>query len=156
MRLVYVCFLAAVLFVGAVSCDQSKIYNNSEPIAGETWHYDSAVAFSFEIEDTVNIHDMLLHIRNAKDYEYSNMWVFVTFEYPNGTEYTDTVECPLAFSDGKWIGSSGPGYVNNLVMFKKDMQFPVPGEYKVHIVHGMRDEHLEGIENIGLRVQRAV
>ncbi len=137
-------------------CDNTGIFNQTVEINEATWPFEKEIHFESQIEDTVNLHDVVINLRTGKTYEYSNLWLFVDFRYPNGKTYTDTIECPLAYPDGRWVGSTGPGYVNTAIIIKKDMVFPAAGDYKINVRHGMRDDTLSEIKNIGLRIQRAV
>lgn len=149
-------YIFVFLALGFTACDATGIYNETRETENEVWAYESPLRFDVNVEDTVNLHDVVVNLRTSKTYEYSNLWLFVEFNYPTGHSYTDTIECPLAYPDGRWVGSSGPGYINTAVIIKKDLIFPVSGEYNINIRHGMRDDSLNEIKTVGLRIQRAV
>lgn len=149
-------FSLLILLAGTAACDTTGIYNETRDIENEVWAFEAPVNFYAEVNDTVNLHDIVVNLRTGKTYDYSNLWLFVDFTYPNGNAFTDTIECPLAYPDGRWVGSSGPGYINTAVIIKKDMIFPVSGKYNINIRHGMRDDSLHEIKTVGLRIQKAV
>lgn len=149
-------FFFLTLCTVMAACDATGIYNETREIEDETWAFESPVNFKADVQDTVNLHDVVVNLRTGKTYNYSNLWLFVDFTYPGGNAFTDTIECPLAYPDGRWVGSSGPGYINTSVIIKKDMIFPESGNYNINIRHGMRDDSLHEIKTVGLRIQRAV
>jgi gliding motility-associated lipoprotein GldH len=148
--------LSVVLALTITSCNNNAVFQDSVEMKKTVRHYNEPAEFEFSMKDSINHYDMLVNIRNGTDYAYNNMWLFVTYEYPNDSILTDTVECPLAYSNGEWIGSGIGDVVDNLVMFKQDVRFPRAGNYKVSIRHGMRNDDLKAVHSIGLRVQRAL
>ena len=67
----------------------------------------------------------------------------------------DTLEYNLADEYGKWLGT-GSGAIKELqVSYKQAIHFPDSGVYQVRIRQGMRDSVLTGINNVGVRVEKA-
>ena len=93
-------------------------------------------------------------MRNNNDYLYANIFFFVDIEDPSGLHQVDTLQYILAAPDGKWLGS-GVGEIKFNLLKLKEKEIMQPGLYKYKIVHGMRDDVLIGIEDIGLRIERS-
>ena len=144
--------LLMVLILG--SCLSDNIYSGTEKIEGGSWNrYDKPV-FMAEINDTVNPCDILITIRNTSSYEYRNIFLFIKTSSPHGLSIKDTVEYKLADEKGNWFGK-GLGDIHDIsVPFKTNILFPENGTYTFTVEQGMRNEDLEGIVDIGLRVIR--
>jgi gliding motility-associated lipoprotein GldH len=82
------------------------------------------------------------------------MFFFVDVESPDGEHQIDTLQYLLAEPGGKWLGSGVGEIKYNLFKFKED-QTMQSGVYKFSIAHGMRDDLLLGIEDVGLRIEES-
>lgn len=146
-------FLLAGMLV-LTSCDSNMVFEESRPIPDHTWAVDYPVRMEFEIKDTLALHNFYLILRNGEEYSYSNIFVFVEMEFPNGKKAIDTVECVLADPSGKWYGSGSGSIYDNRILYKQSKRFPLAGRYRLEITQGMRDEELKGIYDVGFRLAR--
>jgi gliding motility-associated lipoprotein GldH len=143
-------FLAAIM----QRCDSGKVYQEVNDFSNTEWAFADVQRFNVTVEDTLNPHLLLVNVRNTSAYRYSNLWLFVTRIAPGGLAHTDTIECPLASADGRWLGTVSGDLIDNLILFNKDFRFKDPGTYTFKIQHGMRSDTLTDIAGIGLRVQK--
>lgn len=149
--------LLPILFMAFLitSCDPGRVYDESLHIAGASWHQDSVCHYAVSIDDSTALNDLYISIRNNTDYQYSNLYLFVTTVFPNGHSTRDTIEFILADKQGKWLGSGSGKIRDNLIMLQKNLRFPLRGEYHFYLQQGMRHERLNGIEDIGMRIERS-
>lgn len=148
------------LFFGLIlilfsSCDKNRVYDKYEPIPPLGWNKDSLVVFSVPITDTLQNHNLYLNIRNDINYSYSNLWLFIEIKQPGEIAVTDTFEILMADGAGKWLGEGFGGIKTRQVAYRSGVYFPVSGEYKISIQHGMRDDILKSINDVGFRVEKA-
>ncbi len=136
------------------ACDKNLVFEKYQPIAESGWHKDSLAVFSIPITDTLQNHNLYINVRNDVKYKYSNLWLFIEINQPGKIGITDTLEILLADPTGKWLGEGFGGIKNRQIKYKGGVYFPVSGEYKINIQQGMRDELLEGITDIGFRVEK--
>jgi gliding motility-associated lipoprotein GldH len=153
MKLFQLIIIGAILVVYS-SCDLNRVFDEYKPIPEEKWHQDSLLTFAIPISDTLQNHNLYINVRNNIDFEYSNLWLFVNIEQPNGVAKQDTIEIPLAEPSGKWLGKGFGGYKPQHAVYKRNVFFPSSGEYKISIQQGMRKAQLEGISDVGLRVEK--
>lgn len=150
-----------ILFFGltiffAASCGTPPVFEHYKTIETEVWDVDDTVKTSFAIVDTIQTYNFFINLRNNNNYNYSNLYVFVDTEFPNGKKLTDTVECVLAYPDGRWIGNGFGNVYDNRVMYKFRKRFPLIGTYQLKITHAMREEKLDGILDVGFRLEKTV
>jgi gliding motility-associated lipoprotein GldH len=143
---------ALLLFMWA--CDFSRVYEDYKPIEKEGWHKDSLVSFNVDITDTISANNLMVNVRNMGNYPNSNIWLFVKIYSPDGKCIGDTIEYTLADLSGKWKGSGIGDIFDNQFPFKSNVNFPVSGEYRVEVQHGMRKTILPGISDIGIRIEK--
>ena len=93
-------------------------------------------------------------MRHTESYKYSNLFLFINSYFPEGTYARDTIQLILADQKGKWYGKGFGKIKEYQVMIRQGIVFPVTGIYKIGIEQGMRDNNLQGIEDIGIRIER--
>jgi gliding motility-associated lipoprotein GldH len=142
--------LIALLF----SCDRNRVFEAYKELPQTGWNKDSLVVFKIDVTDTLQNNILYLNVRNDIKYKYSNLWLFVKIDQPGKTAIADTFEMILAAPTGKWLGEGFGGIKTRQVIYKSGIYFPVSGEYKINIQHGMRENVLQGITDIGFRVER--
>ncbi|MBN1599723.1 MAG: gliding motility lipoprotein GldH [Bacteroidales bacterium] len=142
-----------LIFAVVFSCDKYGVFEKVVEVQNSEWEADTKYDFNFTISDTTLSYDLLIHFRNSKHYMYSNVWLFIQTTSPSGTVQRDTLEIILANQAGRWMGQ-GIGDVNAiLVPYKVNVLFPIRGIYNISLQHAMREEKLEHVLDIGLRVQ---
>lgn len=149
-----ICFL--LLTLAFVSCSGDEVvFQKSVEFPNEGWNKDSVAVFDFEATDTVGSYDIVVDLRNDGSYRYQNFWLFVRSVSPDSVVFSDTLECVLADNYGRWIGE-GSGSMRHLpVMFLSDVKFPKKGVYSFELIQGMREDLLQGIHDIGLRIMKS-
>lgn len=145
-------FVALTIILVISSCNTNTVYNNNVTLPIEGWYKNNAVVFNIYINDSVNNHMFTLSIRNSINYRYSNLYLFLLTEFPNGNISKDTIECILANNEGKWLGKGWGDTKENKITLKSDLRFPLTGEYKFLVQQAMRVDTLFGINDIGLSV----
>lgn len=146
--------LIIILVIGIVSCDRKRVFESYRTLDKNGWNKDSIVSFDVTLTDTIKNNNIFVNIRNKGTYPYSNLWLFLTICSPDGKTHTDTVEFSLAEPSGKWKGSGIGGLHDNQIVYKNSVYFPHKGIYKFQLKQGMRDNVLQGIRDIGIRVEK--
>ncbi len=138
-----------------VSCEPPALYERNMPVDPAGWNIADSVAFEVPIGDTVNSMKFTLSLRHNADYAYSNIYFFLSTWYPDQRYSRDTIQLLLAGKDGKWFGR-GFGKLKEVEVVLKDrVVFPMKGTYRFSFVQAMRTESLEGVEDIGVRIEKA-
>jgi gliding motility-associated lipoprotein GldH len=147
-----VLILFALVFT---ACDDAMVYEENSEITEAVWSISDEKEFEFEINDTVTLHNLLINVRNGENYPYSNLFLFVELQFPNGKRAVDTLECYLADPTGAWIGTGIGDIYDSRFVYQKKKSFPLAGNYKVIIGQAMRVEELEGIYDVGFRLEKS-
>lgn len=136
------------------SCDPLLFFSDDHDVDSRGWSMFNAERFEMVISDTGQFYNFFVDLRLKDSYSYSNLFLFITTTFPDGSLAHDTIECPVADGQGKWLGK----HMGNTVDFRyplcRKVRFPQEGSYHFDIVHGMRDSDLEGVRNIGLRLEK--
>jgi len=150
----FFCLVVMSLATLLVACDNKSVYDMYTAIPNLKWEANKPVVFNVEIKDTINPHNVYINIRNSSKYENMNLFLFVHTISPSGAELVDTFECMLADERGKWLGSGWGDIYDNRFVYKKQVRFPVQGEYLFRITQAMRTEELKNISDVGLRIDK--
>lgn len=151
LRLFFIFGLLASLFF--ISCDSNRYYEQNIEVPGEEWMANESMDFTMEIEDTNSLFNFYVNVRNTNDYPYANLYIFIESTFPDSLIARDTVELQLASLDGKWLGSGYGKYKYHHFILRKAMRFVQQGSYSFKIEQGMRKEQLQGISDIGIRLE---
>jgi len=136
------------------SCNQQVVIDENLSIPQDGWDLNQKAAFEIDITDTVGLYAFYINIRQQETYRYSNLYIFLHTTFPNGTLTHDTIECVLARDDGRWLGKSSGSLISNQILLNPSLRFPIMGKYHFEIEQAMRERWLEGIEDIGIRIEK--
>jgi gliding motility-associated lipoprotein GldH len=154
-RITFQLFTFCILLISIFACNNNSFFGEYKTIPRALWHRDSLVVFQVPITDTLQNHDLYIDVRNDIEYKYSNLWLFIDIVQPGDSiAVTDTFEVTLADPAGKWLGHGFGGVKTNELLFKQNVYFPISGIYTIEIKQGMRGTQLEGITEVGFRVER--
>jgi gliding motility-associated lipoprotein GldH len=137
-----------------MACSPDYFFNEDKAIEGNIWKINQKITFDKDINDTIGKYNFYLNLRTTTSYEYSNLYIFFETEFPDGRHSKDTIECPLAAEDGTWLGKTSGSLIENKILFKTRVIFPVAGNYKFSIQHAMRNDNLEEITDVGLCIEK--
>ena len=136
---------------GLSSCSHNEMYYQYQSFQKASWHKDSIARFEVLVSDTLSTFDIDVKIRNNNSYQFENLWLFVDFTLPSGESRRDTLECILADHFGKWEGK-GFSLYDLEKSYKSNVRYPQSGVYTYSIQHGMRQDVLKGISDVGIRI----
>ncbi|OMP32159.1 gliding motility lipoprotein GldH [Mangrovimonas sp. DI 80] len=155
-----------VLLMGILylSCDSNQVYDEYQTVPNK-WHKDAVISFKVTPPDSLNNYNLFVNLRNTSDYKYSNLFLIVGMEYPNGKITKDTLEYAMAKPNGEFLGTGFSDVKENKLWYKgyeSPFVFDESGEYTINIQQAMREnghlegvEELEGITDIGFRIEHA-
>lgn len=147
--------MTALLFVALLwSCDRQRVFEENRAIEKGAWNARQEIVFETSLKDTNMRYNVYLNVRNATDYPYSNLYLFLDTRFPDGTIARDTIDCLLADYDGRWLGSGMGSVKYNRFLFQQGVRFPQSGSYRFGLQQAMRTNTLQGIHDIGLRIEK--
>ena len=136
------------------SCANNAIIDETISIPKAQWDSQNWAYFNVDIQDTVSAYNFYFTLRHLENYKYSNLYLFMHTTMPNGAITHDTIECLLAEPSGRWIGK-GSGTMRNIdIVLNNNLHFPMRGIYKFEIEQAMWDSVLEGISDVGLKIEK--
>jgi len=144
---------AGVIFVFAVGCNRDKvIFNEVKPVPSGEWAYGDVYDYAFDVTDTSETYRLLLYLEYATDYSWQNLYTSITTVFPDDSTRTDVISFELASKTGAWYGDCGSEFCKLNIPLQQEVKFPIPGEYRISFEQYMREEVVEGIKAVGLKL----
>ncbi|MGQ1946357.1 gliding motility lipoprotein GldH [Geofilum sp. OHC36d9] len=143
--------LGLVLLFAA--CGPKIIYEKQILFGPEGWNMNQPAVFEMTLSDTTDIMDFGLTFNHGNNYPYSNLWVFLTIQGPNGVQKKDTLEMILATVDGQWLGEKSGGEYSLSAAFQPHVRLAEPGLYRFEVQQGMRNEILNDFKSVSFWVR---
>ncbi|MCM1449746.1 MAG: gliding motility lipoprotein GldH [Clostridiales bacterium] len=142
--------LSSLLAIAMLSCDYKGEFSGYAEIADDGWPYGERLAYTIDLgSDSVAMADVELTLTHDNSYEYSNLWIEVSYDTPSG-ELVDTVNVPMCDVYGNWYGKGLPGYYQ-LVYKLTPHQVQLVDSGRIVVRHIMRVDTLGGITQVGVR-----
>jgi len=148
--------LMALVFLG--SCQTIDLYEKTVDIPGHAWKSNFKPSFSFTIKDTAAAYQIYLTLRHDDKYSFNNIYVSVNTLQPGADSiYTIRQDLRLANDEQGWR-YSGIGmddiWDHSLAITPTNQYFYFrkPGTYTFTIEQIMRQDPLEHVYNVGLRL----
>lgn len=143
-----------LIILALSSCNSNLLYTNESVMPENTWNLFNNPEFTFTVSDTIQRTNIFFTIRTGSQYPFRNIFLFVTTTSPDGKSITDTLEYFLAGEKGNWLGK-GFGDIRELKLpYRQNVYFPSKGAYIFRIQHGMRAGDLQGVYDVGLRIEK--
>ena len=136
-------------------CDGDRVYDKFKDIPDGLWNRTEFIKFDVEIDDTTAVYNVFINLRHTGNYKFSNVYFFLSTIYPDKKISRDTVDCLLADEKGKWLGKGLGDLKDNQFMLKRNVYFRQKGIYTFEFEQAMRVDKLEGIESIGIRIEKS-
>lgn len=146
--------LAFILMLALTSCGEQAYFDEAYSFEENSWSETDTAHFEIDVADTIQSFNFIMTLRTSTQYEYSNIWVYVISEAPDGTKSKVAQRIPLARPDGSWIGRVSGTIVESRLKFDSK-PFPMKGIYSFDIANATQQESLDEVLDISLRVEKA-
>lgn len=154
----FFCLQLLVCGLWLSSCQTIDLFEKTTAIPNHEWSSKFVPQFSFDIKDTTAFYQVYVIIRHDDRYNYNNIWINLTAQGPDGQKVSFTqIEIPLALKEKGWLGSGmGDVYEHRVPITLDPAKFQMArkGTYRFSIAHAMREDPLQQVLNVGLRIEK--
>lgn len=147
----------ALCGTGAISsCVRINEFEKATSIRDQKWYYQDVPEFKFDINDTTALYNVYVTLRHTDQYDYNNIWLKLSVKRPGDSTIFQKINLKLADDAKGWEGSG----LNDIFEVRKliskgPVSFPKAGEYVFTLAQIMRENPLEHVLSVGLRVEKA-
>jgi gliding motility-associated lipoprotein GldH len=136
-------------------CSQDRVFEQYVSLKNDEWFLSQRPNFYYEIKDTSARYNVYFNVRHTGNYNYSNLFVYFLLQGPKSPLEKKRLEFRLAEEDGKWLGSGLGDVYSNQIEILHEVKFQKPGVYSFGFEQNMRDNPLQGIEDVGVLIAKA-
>jgi len=137
-----------------VSCDSSKIYHEVETFEEHKWNKSEKIVFEPEIIEADKYYKFTFNIRYFSGFPHLFLKLDVKITNTNGVIYSDKLKIQTRTKDFKYIGSGMGDYWDLDYVFIEKQKLNKEGKYKIEVTHGLNNEYVILIEELGLTINK--
>lgn len=139
----------------AVSCAKIDMFEKLAEIPSQQWSYNYRPVFTFQITDTASLYNLYIVLRHTDAYDYNNIWLRLGSKAPGDSMHFQNINLVLANDANGWEGTG----TDDIFEVRKNITrgavpFKKPGIYTFSIAQIMRENPLQHILNVGLRIEK--
>ena len=150
--------LAAILltFISFVAaCGTIDVFEKNVSIPNHEWSNTFKPEIAFEISDTTSLYNIYVVLRHTDAYRYKNIYMNIYTQVPGDTLLKQRLDLQLATDDKGWLGSGMDDIFEHRIRITREpQQLSRSGLYKFKLEQIMREEPLQNIMNVGVRVEK--
>ncbi len=144
-----------LLILLAASCIKIDQFEKTVKMPSREWFYNNTPAFTFHITDTNTLYNLYIVLRHTDAYNYNNIWLRLGTQFPGDSMKFQNINLTLASDSKGWEGNG----MDDIFEVRKNISrgpvsFKKPGDYTFSVSQIMRENPLENILNVGVRVER--
>jgi gliding motility-associated lipoprotein GldH len=149
-------FALLLVFVSFITaCETIDVFEKNVNIPGHEWSNSFRPEIAFEISDTTSLYNIYVVLRHTDAYRYKNIYMNIYTQVPGDTLLKQRLDLQLATDDKGWLGSGMDDIFEHRIRITKDPQkLTKAGLYKFTLEQTMREEPLQHVMNVGIRVEK--
>lgn len=147
------CFLPFAFCLSLISCTTSDLYEKHVSLPNHEWKNDDKPSFDFTIKDTTSLYKVFFVIRHTEKYRYNNIWINLYSQPAGDTLHQAQYELQLATNEKGWLATG----MGDIYEHRKELTRPVrlkAGTYKLILENIMREDPLQHVLNVGIRIEK--
>ena len=134
------------------SCTTVDLYEKNITLPRFRWKSNFKPEFTFVIRDTTVRYQLYLVLRHNEKYNYNNIWINLYSQPPGDTTHKASYELPLANNVG-WLATGMDDIYEHRLELTKATPLKA-GTYHFKVEQIMREDPLENVMSVGLRVEK--
>ena len=150
--------IAVLLIFAGSSCTTTDLYEKSVSIPGHAWKNSYKPSFTFTIKDTTSAYQVFLILRHNDKYSFNNIYVNLYALQPGSdSARIARFDLPLGTNEEGWLATGMDDiYEHRIALTPPGSQtfFRKPGDYTFSVEQIMREDPLENVLNVGIRVEK--
>lgn len=147
-------FFIAALFLQACTLS-TGVFEKNVQIPRQSWPSTFKPDIPFDIEDTVSLYNVYIVLRHTEAYTWNNLYLRASVKTPDQkTARSGDYDLTLATNEKGWLGTAMDDIYESRLLIQQRTRFTTPGVYHFMIEQLMREDPLQHMLSIGLRVEK--
>lgn len=152
----FLCLVSCALCL--FSCQTIDLYEKTANIPGHKWKSNFKPSFTFTIKDTSSPYQLFITLRHRDKYDFNNIYLNITTIQPGqDSSQSALYDLKLGNDEKGWLGSGMDDIYEHRIPLTPTgtpFYFRKPGEYTFTLEQAMREDPLEDVMNVGLRIEK--
>lgn len=150
---VYLIFIALLICFSA--CQHKEVYYQFREINKGEWSRNDTLIYKIDslLIDNNIPYKVSIELGHNSDYPYRNICFLVQENFEDTAFFSISKPYLIADPFGKWDGSGFGALYQLSLSYKDTVFFKGRRNFCIKVVHGMRDEPLNGIEKVGIKIE---
>jgi gliding motility-associated lipoprotein GldH len=145
----YIALLGAIFLI---SCGNKYTFDETKSVNGDFWQYKDSLTYTVDIVDTAARYDIIATVTHDDTYANENLYVKIGTKFPDGKAQQDLISLELADKTGQWYGK-GSSTVALDIPLQQRARLNQKGKYTFSFKQYTRNDSLQGIKSVGLKLQ---
>ncbi|GHV11187.1 gliding motility lipoprotein GldH [Bacteroidia bacterium] len=129
------------------------MYSSFQSLPNSKWLQEQELRFEVPVTNISTTYKLKLELRSSDEYPFRNLTMLIDCQIPDGGVWrSDTLNVELADRQGKWYGN-GISVYSYAIPYCSHIQYPDTGMFVYTVRHGMEENVLQGISDVGLTVE---
>jgi gliding motility-associated lipoprotein GldH len=148
--------LSFITFFSLITaCTTVDVFEKNITVPRHEWSSSFRPEIIFEITDTLSSYNIFAVIRHSDAYRYKNIWMNMYIQSPGDTIKKQQLDLRLATDDKGWLGSGMDDIYEHRILITDKPVALKSGTYRFRLENIMREDPLEHVLNVGIRVEKA-
>jgi len=140
------------------ACQTVDLYEQTASIPGHNWKSSFKPSFTFTIRDTTAEYRLFLTLRHLDTYNYNNIYINLYTKQPGEDSLRSArYDLKLGNDETGWSGSGMDDIFEHRIPLTPpgmSFRFRKPGDYTYTLEQVMREDPLQHVLNVGLRIEK--
>ncbi|MBC7826467.1 MAG: gliding motility lipoprotein GldH [Chitinophagaceae bacterium] len=137
------------------ACTTVDVFEKNITIPKHEWSSSFRPEIRFEINDTLSEYNIFAVVRHTDAYRYKNIWVNIYTQAPGDSSKKQQLDLRLATDNKGWLGSGMDDIFEHRILITGKPILLKSGTYLFKLENIMREDPLEHVMNVGIRVEKA-
>lgn len=148
-------FILAIITCFSASCVKTDVFEKNISVQNHEWEKTYKPEIQFTITDTASAYNIFFVIRHTDAYHFNNLWVKLESKAPGATKFDEQqFDLPLATAS-QWNGVGMDDiFEHRILLYNRPVKFNQKGTYTIKLQHIMRENPLQEVMNVGLRLEK--
>ena len=157
MKKPFLFFLVACTLQWTACSLPSDVFEKNVVIPGQQWEssFQPRIDFSIKDADTAFLYNISIVLRHTDAYAFNNIWIRGTIREPGDTTTrSERYDLPLADNEKGWLGQGMDDIFEQRVQIQHQTKFKKAGNYSFTLQQVMREDPLQHVLNVGVRIEK--
>lgn len=146
--------LVGYLFLFSACTPPVNTFEKNIPIPAHAWSSSFKPQITFNITDSTASYAMYVVVRHTDAYRFKNIWINVTTQPPTGETHSQSLDLKLATDEKGWLGRGMDDIFEHRILIMPAQRLHA-GAYQFTLENIMREDPLQHVMNVGIRLEKA-